>query len=153
MSFRGAVALLLLAAMSGGGSLPALAQENGDDPVPIAARELPRGTVLEAGDFVFETESVEEEGPIGWVTKRVVNEGEPLRPPTIAPVDLVRSGDPVQLVWTSGSLELRIHGEAMGSAAKGERVRVRVDTQRRFEGTVLEAGVVRLDSPENGRTR
>jgi flagellar basal body P-ring formation protein FlgA len=122
------------------------------DPEPVAARDLPRGTVLEAGDFRFQA-STELEGPVGWVTRRVVNEGEVLRPPTIAPADVVRSGDPVQLVWRSGDLELRLSGHAMGSAAVGEVVRVRVDSRRRFEGTVLEEGIVLLDSPKNGRER
>ncbi|MEX2584027.1 MAG: flagellar basal body P-ring formation chaperone FlgA [Gemmatimonadota bacterium] len=128
------------------------AQQSEDAPVALAARDLPRGAVLEAGDFVFTTTPAAV-GPIGWMTKRVVTEGEPLRPPAIAPMDVVRSGDPVQLVWSSGGLELRVRGRAMGSAAIGETVRVRVDTRRRFEGTVLEAGVVLLDSPQNGRQR
>ncbi|MEX0911966.1 MAG: flagellar basal body P-ring formation chaperone FlgA, partial [Gemmatimonadota bacterium] len=88
-----------------------------------------------------------------WITRRVVSEGEPLEPPTIAPAPVVQPGDPVQLVWRDGLLELRMSGKAMSSGAIGESVRVRIDTRRRYEGTVLEAGVVRLDSPENGRTR
>lgn len=144
--------LLLCVSLGLAISPPSAAQQAGSDPVALAARDLPRGVVLEPGDFVFETQAGSG-GPIGWMTRRVVMEGEPLRPPTIAPVDVVRSGDTVQLVWRSGTLQLRLSGRAMGSAAIGESVRVRVDSKRRFEGTVLEAGLVRLDSPENGRQR
>ena len=152
MPLRRISALLLCWALAGLVSPTADAQQPGEAPVALAARDLPRGIVLEPGDFVFEAEGGTG-GPIGWMTRRVVTEGEPLRPPTIAPVDVVRSGDTVQLVWKSGNLALRLSGRAMGSAAIGETVRVRVDSKRRFEGTVLEAGVVRLDSPENGRQR
>jgi len=122
------------------------------DPEPVATRDLPRGTVLEEADFRFAGEGGLD-GPVGWVTRRLVREGEALRPPAIEPAKAVRSGDAVQLVWRSGALEMRLRGSAMGSAAVGERVRVRVDTRRRFEGIVLEEGVVLLDSPNTGRER
>ena len=116
---------------------------------PLAARNLPRGTVLVSGDVVVPDAEVEEATDvIGWITRRVVAEGEPLEPPAISPQDVIRSGDAVQLIYRAGSLEVRMRGKAMGSAAVGERVLVRVDTQRRYEGIAQKAGEVRLASPE-----
>ena len=114
---------------------------------PTAARDLPRGTVLQAEDIAFGEGADRDAAPLGWVTRRVVSEGEVLRPPTVAPHQVVRSGDDVQVVWSSGGLELRIAGRALNSAAVGERVKVRSDGSRRFEGVATATGVVHLDSP------
>jgi flagellar basal body P-ring formation protein FlgA len=114
---------------------------------PVAARDLARGVALEAADVLGGSELV------GWVTRRVVREGEVLRPPAIAPPEMVRSGDTVQGIWRHGGMEIRVQGRAMNSAAEGERVSVRVDARRRFEGVAAGSGVVRLDSPETSRER
>lgn len=114
-----------------------------------AARDIPRGAVLEAADI--DAAGDEAKAILGWVTKRLIRVGEVLRPPAIAPAELIRSGDTVQLLWRDGDLEIRMTGRAMGSAAEGEAVLVRVDTQRRFEGIAEAPGVVRLDKLEKGR--
>jgi flagella basal body P-ring formation protein FlgA len=87
----------------------------------------------------------------GWVTKRVIAEGEPLREPAVAPPALIKSGDVVQLVWTDGAIQLRLTGRAMNAATAGGRVTVRVDTERRFEGVATAPGQVRMDSPSRSR--
>lgn len=107
-----------------------------------AARDLQRGVVLKRDDYVGAGDGA---GLVGWVTRRVVREGEPLRPPAIAPARVIRAGDRVQVVWSDGALELRLTGRAMNAAAAGEPVRVRADSRRRFEGTANEDGTVRLD--------
>jgi flagellar basal body P-ring formation protein FlgA len=136
-STQSLVVLLALTLLATG----AAAQEN----PPVAARDLARGVTLEAADVLGDGEIV------GWVTRRVVREGEALRPPAIAPPEMVRSGDTVQGVWRQGGMEIRVQGRAMNSAAEGERVSVRVDARRRFEGVAVGSGVVRLDSPETSR--
>jgi flagella basal body P-ring formation protein FlgA len=115
----------------------------------LAAREIPRGATIEAADIA--AEGAEATTVVGWVAKRLIRAGEALRAPAIAPAELVRSGDTVQLVWRDGNLEIRMTGRAMGSAAAGERVIVRVDTQRRFEGIAEAPGVVRLNKLEKSR--
>ena len=87
----------------------------------------------------------------GWVTKRVIAEGEPLREPAVAPPAMIKSGDVVQVIWTDGKIELRITGRAMNAATAGGRVTVRVDTERRFEGVAIGAGLVRMDSLSRSR--
>jgi flagella basal body P-ring formation protein FlgA len=148
---RWAAAVATLLALS----LPAPADAQAPaESVALAARDLPRGITLEASDFVMPAGStVEAVGPLGWVTKRIVKQGDPLRAPAVAPAEVIRSGDTVQLVWSDGAIQMRITGKAMNSAAVGEPVNVRVDTKRRFEGTALATGEVRLDSPESSRSR
>lgn len=113
---------------------------------PLAARDLQRGATLQAADILLAEGDATEF--VGWVTRRVIKEGEALQPPAIAPANVIRSGDRVQLVWRQGTMEIRMTGKAMSSAASGEKVLVRVDTQRRFEGIAHAPGEVRLASSE-----
>ena len=128
--------------------------------VPVAARALPRGAVLEEKDIAYRPagslpgaggSGTRSAAAAGWVTKRVIAEGEPLREPAVAPPALIRSGDVVQLIWTDGTIQVRLTGRAMNAATAGGRVTVRVDTERRFEGVAMAPGQVRLDSPSRSR--
>ena len=116
------------------------------DSIPVAARELPRGVALVEADIAGAGAA-----RTGWVTRRLIREGEPLREPAVSPPLLVTSGEVVQVVWSEGPLELRVKGRAMNSAAAGARVSVRVDMTRRFEGVAVGDGLVRLDSPSRSR--
>ena len=145
--------LCFLAALLLAGAPGALAGQE-DGKVPVAARALPRGTVLEDRDIAYRpapSGATRVEVAAGWVTKRVIAEGEPLREPAVAPPALISSGQVVQLVWTDGKIEVRITGRAMNAATAGGRVTVRVDTERRFEGVAIGAGLVRMDSPSRSR--
>lgn len=118
---------------------------------PVAARDLARGEILAANDIVRVADAGGDPASapgslIGWTTRRVISAGEALRPPAVAPPDLVRGGDPVQAIWTRGTIELRLTGTASGSAALGDRVLVRVDARRRVEGVVIGPGLVQLNS-------
>lgn len=150
----GAAVLLAVAVAPAG----ALGQEQGR--VAVAARELPRGAVLKASDIAFRDDAPPAvarpgESPAavaaGWVTRRVIAEGEPLRAPAVAPPPVIRQGDAVQVIWSEGSMELRVAGRAMNAATAGGRVTVRVDLQRRFEGVAIAPGLVRMDSPSRSR--
>lgn len=141
-----AVTLMLV-----GGAAPTASQElpggaSAMAGVPVAARDLPRGATLTAEDVVGGAVGGGEKGPAGWVTRRVIAAGEALREPAIMRPNLVAAGEVVQLVWRHGSIELRLVGRAMGSAAQGERVQVRVDSRRRFAGVVIDRGLVRIQA-------
>lgn len=127
-------------------SLIAGASSGSAQQLPVAAKDLQRGATLEAADILLQEGDPTE--LVGWVTRRVIKEGEVLQAPAVAPADVIRSGDRVQLVWREGSMEIRMTGKAMSSAAPGEKVLVRVDTQRRFEGIAHAPGEVRLASTE-----
>ncbi|HUE96628.1 MAG TPA: flagellar basal body P-ring formation chaperone FlgA, partial [Longimicrobiaceae bacterium] len=144
MRTRGIPAIVaLLALVCGAGAAHAQAAAA----VPVAARDLARGTVLAPADIAMHDDADAPSAVLGWVTRRVVSAGEPLRSPAVAPPHVIRSGDTVQLVWRDGAMEIRMRGRAMGSAAAGEKVLVRVDTQRRFEGIAHAPGEVRLAPP------
>jgi flagella basal body P-ring formation protein FlgA len=121
---------------------------------PVAAREIMRGTVLTDQDVTYPA-GVERDStgaPVGWVARRVISAGETLREPAVAPPDLVRVGDVVQAVFSQGGLEIRLIGRAMGAARAGEKVMVRIDTHRRFEGVVVGPRLVNIDIPDRSRT-
>lgn len=126
------------------------------DAYPVAARELARGEVLTAADIRYETteDGTDVAGEVtgslvGWTTRRIIGEGERLRPPAVSPPNLVRAGETVQAVYRGRSVVLRVTGTAAGSAAMGERVLVRVDARRRLEGVVIGPALVQLDLNES----
>lgn len=121
----------------------------------VAARDLARGETLAAGDIASAAApagaAAAPASVVGWTTRRVISEGEPLLPPAVAPPDLVKAGDPVEAVWRGRTIQLRVKGTAAGSAALGERVLVRVDARRRLEGVVIGPALVELESMDRGR--
>jgi flagellar basal body P-ring formation protein FlgA len=123
---------------------------------PTAARDLPRGHTLTAEDIGRAegarrgTDGEAAVGP-GWVTRRGIREGEPLREPAVAPPPVVRAGETVEVIWRQGGMELRARGTALGSAVAGQRVAVRLDTRRRLEGTAAAPGQVLVSRSELNR--
>jgi flagella basal body P-ring formation protein FlgA len=117
-------------------AVPATAQEVH----PVAARDLPRGITLSAEDLEYPNGQAVEPASVspgpGWVTRRVISRGEPLREPAVGRPQLVRAGEEVDVVWRGGAIQLRLRGTAMGAAAEGERVTVRIDARRRLDGVV-----------------
>jgi flagella basal body P-ring formation protein FlgA len=117
------------------------------DPGPAAARDLPRGITLTEADIVrggdpaLTATNADGVGE-GWVTRRLIAAGEPLRRPAVAPPVWVVTGESVQVLYRVGSVEARLRGTAMGSASKDERVLVRIDTRRRVEGVAVAPGLV-----------
>jgi flagella basal body P-ring formation protein FlgA len=121
---------------------------------PVAAREIARGTVLTDQDVTYPA-GVERDStgaPVGWVARRVIAAGEPLREPAVTPPDLVHVGDAVQAVFRDGPIEMRLIGRAMGAARAGEKVMIRIDMHRRFEGVVVGPRLVNIDIPDRSRT-
>lgn len=130
---------LLLGLVLGVAPLGAAAQEI-SGAVAVAARDLPRGAVLGAGDIALRPAEGEVPGAgsaveEGWVVRRLVREGEVLREPAVAPPPAVRAGEPVQGVVRRGAVELRVWGVALNDAAVGDIVHLRTTDGRRFTGT------------------
>lgn len=100
-----------------------------------AARDLPRGLTLSLGDITAEADgnaaSID-----GWVTRRMVRQGEALREPAIAPPQMVHAGGVVRVQATVDGIVVSRDGTALGAGVLGERVRVRLDAQRTITGTV-----------------
>ena len=119
----------------------------------VAARPLPRGTVLAAEDMAPAAPNGASRAaaaapvgaaPVGWTTRRLIAAGEPLRAPAVAPPDAIRSGQPVDVVFSDGAIALRLKGTALNAAALGARVAVRIDARRRLEGVAVGPSTVQL---------
>jgi flagella basal body P-ring formation protein FlgA len=116
----------------------------------VAARTLARGAVIALEDVraIDSPRGNPRPAPrapvVGWVTKRVIAPGEPLRAPSIAPPNVIESGQPVAVVWREPGIEVRLKGVAANAAALGDRVTVRVDVRRRLEGVAVAPGLVQI---------
>ena len=110
----------------------------------VATRALPRGTVLAADDMAPAAPDAAGAAPLGWTTKRLIAAGEPLRAPAVAPPDAIRSGQPVDVVYSDGAIRLRLKGTALNAAPVGARVAVRIDARRRLEGVAVGPSTVQL---------
>ena len=164
---RTLVRWLAIAALCG--ALPAVVLAQAPDKpqvsrVAVASHEIARGVVLSFTDigYVPSTRAAvrtpaaasapagiepaaASDSLVGWMTRRLITTGEPLRAPAVAPPQLVKSGDLVDVVFQNESVSVTMRGKATRSAAIGERVVVRMDNQRKLEGTVIAAGRVRVN--------
>ena len=118
--------------------------------VAVAARLLPRGTVLGAEDIVYRDSTIR--GPIdtntvaaGWVTRRLIGAGEVLRSPAVERPTIVSANTPVDVEWADKNVVVTMRGVAARNAGLGERVPVRTGFGRRVDGTVIAPGRVRID--------
>lgn len=126
--------------------------------VAVAAREIARGTSLSQGDIGYASPaapatdasaSVQAAAPndtlVGWTTRRLIAVGEPLKSPAVAPPILVKANAMVEVIYQDAGITITARGRATRAAALGERLTVRLDTQRKVEATVIAAGRVRVN--------
>lgn len=121
----------------------------GDRGIAVAARRIPRGVSLRAEDMRGGAPDDEvppardpRQAQPGWVTRRVVQAGEPLREPAVAPPPLVRAGAPVRFEVVEDGFHLAFDGHAVAAASFGDTVAVRLGPKRRLIGVV--AGPARV---------
>jgi flagellar basal body P-ring formation protein FlgA len=119
----------------------------GQQQFPVAARDIPRGAVLSAIDLLDQAVPAGETSPVGagWITRRLVRAGEPLRPPAVEPPRLVERGAAVEIRGASGAALITVRGTALGHGALGDRVLVRVGTGWTLEGVVDGPGTLVLN--------
>lgn len=123
-------------------------------PVVISSRPLTRGQVVGRDDLLVEQRDVAEMSSgfftspdelVGMVASRSIAGAMPLSPPLLKPPLLVRRGERVSIIAVSGSLEVRMAGEALQDGAKGERIRVRnLSSRQEVQGEVVAAGLVKV---------
>jgi flagella basal body P-ring formation protein FlgA len=137
--------------VAGASARPAGAQQPMlEQDFPVAARRLARGTVLTAGDVIVARVSVRSsDAPAqpGWVTRRVIEQGEPLRAPAVAPKPMVSAGQPVRFVRQEQGIRLTVDGRAIHAGQLGDRISVRLGANRRVDGFVTGAGEVSASAP------
>lgn len=112
---------------------------------PVATRRLARGTVIASGDVALARVSVRSSDTAaqpGWVTRRVIEKGEPLRAPAVAPKPMIEIGQRVLYVMQGEGIRLTVDGKAMNTGELGDHIAVRLGANRRVEGIVTGAGEV-----------
>ncbi len=123
-------------------------------PVVISARPLGRGAVLSPGDLETAEQDLaqlsggylsELTDALGMTLKRSVRAGMPLTAAMLEAPRLIRRGDRVTIVAHSGSLEVRMAGEALAEGGRNDLIRVRnLSSKREVEAEVVSPGVVRV---------
>jgi len=108
-----------------------------------AAHDIARGTVLAYTDIVAES-SADAKRYDGWITRRIVRQGEVLKEPAIGQRVLVANGSRVRLEAVVDGVVVSRDGIATAAGSLGDRVRVRIDAQRAVTGTVTGPATVRL---------
>lgn len=122
--------------------------------VRVAAGPMRRGHVLTPSDVTIEERTewgppLEGSGPIaeaGWVVERGIAAGDRLTAPAVRPAPVVRTGEPVEVAWSSGIIRLTVPGRALGTARPGESVRVRLETGKRLTGVATHDGRIAVDA-------
>lgn len=90
--------------------------------------------------FITNTEDV-----IGQSVRRPVGHKQVIRPTHIAPRAVIRRGQRVTILASSGTLEVRMSGEALADGAPGEPIKIRNSTTDRvIEAIVQGPGVVKV---------
>jgi flagella basal body P-ring formation protein FlgA len=124
------------------------------DSVSVAARALGTGVELVATDLRRDARvrwgvpAAAALAPAeGRVTRRPLAEGDAISDANATPPQVVRSGDAVRLEWRRGGVIVALDGVALGSAAMGQTVRVRIaERGGQRSGRVTGPNAVRLDS-------
>lgn len=124
---------------------------------PFAVKPLARGDILNPGNMEYRQqihwgppEASPQSAESGWIAQRRLEAGDALTTPGVKPPQMVVSGQPVQLLWSSGSLKISMMGRAAGSGALGQRVYVRTEDGHRMSGIVTGPGTVALSNPGTG---
>ncbi len=133
--------------------LPVSVQAKAD--VLVAARPLPRGYRVQAGDLRRQTVELgalngqyllDDDAALGQALRRSVASGERLTPALLQAPVLVRRGDPVMMQLKSANFVIRASGRAMASGGAGERIAVENLSSRRIvQGTVTGDGRVTVE--------
>jgi flagella basal body P-ring formation protein FlgA len=145
---RSGVRRVLTALLTQGAVVASVAAQlpNAAPMASVAARRLERGTVLRESDI----KHVPATGPAqraalaapGWVTRRVIQAGELLRAPAVAPAPDVRAASTVAVVTAGTTVQIRVSGIAMTSGVVGDTILVSLGTGSRIRARIDEPGRV-----------
>jgi flagellar basal body P-ring formation protein FlgA len=126
--------------------------------VPVAARDLPRGTTVTENDITWVTINegditdavvTDESEIVGQMTRLALRAGQPVRKHSVAKAIAVERGATVTVLWSVKSINLTALGHAMERGAVGDVIRV---TNSKSNQTVLaqivDSRTVRVAAPE-----
>ena len=119
----------------------------------VLAHPVSRGAILSSNDFIEAAADarpptpgwIEPAAAIGMEARRSLMAGAVVRPNDIAPVRLVKRGEPVTIRLRSGGMTITAAGRALADGRSGDSVRVVTNgTSRTIDGVVESAGTVRI---------
>jgi flagellar basal body P-ring formation protein FlgA len=122
--------------------------------VPVASRMLERGTRLDANDIDMADPALwnnriivrREQDIVGKELKRPLNAGDAFRTSDLKLPTLIRRGQVVTLLVSSGGLQLAASGRAMQDGSVGDFIRAQNITSRTIvEGEVASNGMIKID--------
>lgn len=116
-------------------------------PAVVAQVSIPRQTVIQLSqvtlnEVLLSSHRLEVltrlEEVVGQESVTLIGEKMTITGAMVRGVHLVRVGDSVTVAYRKGAITLRVKGVALESGRKGERVRVRLSTNRMMEGVVID---------------
>lgn len=123
-------------------------------PVVVVARPVAKGTALQAADIRVEVRDLnaltappmtELNQAQGKLAMRPMEMGSILHASDVQPPRLVRRGERVTILASTGGLEVRANGEALSDGIQGEQISVRNTlTKQVIQATVASTGLVRV---------
>lgn len=131
--------------------------------VPVAARDLPRGTTVTEDDITWVTMNAgevvgdiatDEEDILGQATRFLVRAGQPLRSHSIAKEVAVKRGQAVTVLWSVQSINLTAMGSALEKGAVGDVIRVNnTKSNQTVLAQVIDSRTVRVAAPDQISSR
>ncbi|MBT8440366.1 MAG: flagellar basal body P-ring formation protein FlgA, partial [Gammaproteobacteria bacterium] len=122
--------------------------------IVVTADALPRGKILTENDFRHVSYDVsklpagyiEDDRGIGMELKRRLSRGVPLTINMLRKPIIIKRGQQVSIIATTGRMEVRMPGKALAHGAAGDRIRVmNLKSKKKVEGTVTPSGNIRVD--------
>lgn len=122
--------------------------------IAVSSRSMSRGAVLSEEDIELVSRDLSglnsgyftRSGEVvGMVLKRSIRAGMVLTPALLKPQRLIKRGDKVTILAVTGTVEVRMEGQALMDGAKGEVIRIRnLSSKLEIEAEVISPGIVRV---------
>jgi flagella basal body P-ring formation protein FlgA len=122
-------------------------------PVQVAARPIPRGSIVAAGDTRLERLDLTQfpggvfgadDAVEGKMTVRALAAGEPIKRDLVRAPRVVEPGDAVRVVYDGTTFAVTVDGKALSAAGDGESARVSVANGRVLTGVARPGKVVQV---------
>lgn len=124
-------------------------------PVVVAAKDLPRGTLLTKSDLAFKEQDITTQhrgyldrlhDAMGKKLKRDLSRGAVVAPHHMDEPLAIKRGNRVTIVANNpGTFEIRMQGQALDSGSTGDRIKVKNSSSKRIiEATIISAGIVEV---------
>jgi flagella basal body P-ring formation protein FlgA len=112
---------------------------------PRAARTIARGDSITPADILFDTTNSSSAAElVGFVARRLIRAGEPLRMPAVGRPVLINSGEPVVVRASVRGITISRQGTAQAAGGLGETIPVRLDMRTTVSAVVTGRAAVTL---------